>query len=423
VAAQAAADGVRVRGWNWPPGASVTVQADLAGGVTPLAGPLGVTSDSGGRFSTRLGYSAELRGALQSRANVRISARSGDMVAQLPLAAEPGVFEAAGLEGVLTHVERAGGLTNLVLAGFDGTYRRLEMPASAQVRYSEGGTAPPRVLDAGMAVRIEGSSGTGTVAVSRLRIMSESQTGARVGYTWLGTSAVTVSGTGWPQQKAVTFAFGQKGGAHAIQIGNLTADSRGNLVGRLAVPGVVGRPAGGWIEAVAADGGQVLAQVSVPLGEVSDAADGNPPKLFLLAGSGGQRGELGNFCSGGGCSGTRGFPLPPEVLTVSRGEGLRFRAQPGMDPTVAATPASFSVQLYAYPSAAYGGETSIGSHARFELSGQPVYSIAVQEGRPFSMSVPQSLASGAYVLVVSTAWPNSLGRIATSSSAFGVRVP
>ena len=73
-----------------------------------------------------------------------------------------------------------------------------------------------------------------------------------------------------------------------------------------------------------------------------------------------------------------------------------MRALSGGDPFTGPAPARYTVELY--PAGAEGA-------AEFVPNGAPVHSSEEVPGRPLSVSLPQALFPGRYVLLLRTAWP------------------
>ncbi|MDQ3929675.1 MAG: hypothetical protein M3328_11090, partial [Chloroflexota bacterium] len=365
VAASLGTGGLTVRGWNWPANGAVRVQADLAGAESPLSGPQDAQADGSGRFSVVLPLNPEQQGALAAGGNVQVKARSGSSLAALPVAGR-GAVGKVQVEGVLTQVGGQG----LQMRARDGKLLSLVMDASSKVQYSEGDTATPAVLRAGIGASVEGMQSGSSVSVLTMKLLSLSKTGAAFGYTLQADGkSVRVSGTGWPGEANINFTIARLNGAGAA-LGSVRSDSRGNITAVLKLPAGAALGEGPlWLSASLSDKGSVLAQVAVPVDLPSAPAVGSaPPQLSVTATSGEQLGGMGSYCWQGVCADAIGVPLPTNALVVKPGEVLGLRSQYGPDPQMGLSPVSFSAQIYGYQ------DSTPGSAVYFTPSSQPVHS-------------------------------------------------
>ena len=394
VAGRSGASGLTVAGWNWPAGLSTSVHVDLAGGDTPLSGPVGAAADLSGRFSVMLPPTAALTGAIAARANLRLVAEGAGGMVALPFSAAP-AENMCVLAGMVSQFERDGAVLRLTLTALDGAQRRLVVPPGAQVRYAEGSLASAGVVDVGIYAAAQGSEENGTLQVAQLDLLSVSRTGAVVGYQWAGDNLLRVSGRGWPSGQEVAFGTGSATGNHA-QFATLKSDSRGNLTGSVAVTGMIRQNGTGtWLSARTASG-SAGASVSVPLAAQGSGAAPPLPRVFVYAGSGAQSAAAPAGCPAAGCPSNRSVALPVAALSITPGEVLRLRALSSGDPFSGPVPAKDTADLY--PAGAEGA-------GEFVPSGAPVHSSGEVPGRPLSVSLPQALAPGRYVLLLHTAWP------------------
>jgi hypothetical protein len=400
VAGRSGASGLTVAGWNWPAGVSTSVRVDLAGGDTPLSGPVSAAADSSGKFSVVLPPTAALAGAIAARANLRLVAEGpGGMVA-LPFSAAPA--ESMGvLAGIISQVEWDGAVLRLTLTAFDGVQRRLVVPQGAQVRYSEGTPARTAVIDLGGYAAVRGGEQNGIVQVSQLDLVSVSSTGAVVGYQWAGDNVLRVSGRGWPARQVVTFGTSSATG-NPTQFATLESDSRGNLTGSISVTGMSRQNGTGtWLSA-ATTSGSAAAKVSVPLATLGSAAAPALPRAFVYAVAGAQSAASPAACPANGCPAGLRVALPVAALSVMPGEVLRLRALSSGDPFSGPAPVRLTAELYT------AGAEGAGE---FVTTGGPIHSSGEVPGRPLSVNLPHALAPGRYVLVLRAVWPGVGGSI------------
>ncbi len=426
VSAELTPSGLSVRGWNWPNAGTVSVHVDLAGSDVPLAGPLDTQPDTDGRFSLLLPVKPELQGALGAGANVRVAAASPAARTALPVAGKV----AAGpvhIEGVLSEVALLEpDAYSLLATARDGKEWVLSMPASANLRYSEGNAAQPSVLQPGMSVSVDGTLSGGKVSVAAMQLLSVSRTGAQFGYALQpDRKSIRVTGTGWPGEGQVVFTVRHLDKDSGPQLGRAKSDSRGNLYALLKLPPANGLPAAPlWLFADVSDKGKVVASVAQPFDATGSPPEvRGPPDLSVLARSGEQTGGVGDYCWQGRCVAAIGVPLPGDAPHVVPGEVLGLRSQIGPDPETGLTPLSFSGQLYAYPDDPSSRGTISNGTLYFNPKGQPVFSTGDIPGRPFSVSLPSSLASGKYILVLVVGWPGVSGNKETSNYGFTLLVP
>jgi hypothetical protein len=411
VAAQVVREGLRVRGWNWPPGVAVAVQVDLPGGPQPLAGPMSATPDAAGRFSLLVPSNPALEGALLSGANVQVKAQGGQAQAALPIAGKA-LGGPVQLEGVITQVSAgAAGVPSVRMRARDGQEWSVELSAGSALHYSEGDTAPASALQPGIAVVVSGQAVGGSVRAIEVRLYSLSKTGARVGYSWQPPSnTFRVSGTGWPAEKEVKFSLAPLNSEGPPAFHTARTDSRGNLSTSFPVPDANSVPAGRtWIFAVCTEGNRLLALVAVPFELPPPGPDSSePPQLFASTAAGEQRGARGSYCWRTRCVDYRGVPLPGDALAAGPGEVVALRSQFGPDPRAGLTPDNFSAQVFTYATPP-GQVTEIDGIPFFTPRAEPVHSATGDTGRPFSVTLPQSLPAGKYVLIVQVTWPDPAG--------------
>lgn len=424
VAAEVGRESLRVRGWNWQPGSAVSVQVDLAGLPSPLAGPQSVSPDAAGRFALSLPLNPQLADGLISKGNVQIRAHGQTGSAALPLA---GVTQAGKvqLQGTVTQVSTtASGARSIGMKARDGREWTLVRDAGAALRYSEGDIAPASAIVPGVGVSIEGIAAGRVITVSEMRLLSVARTGARMGYTHgADRKSVRVSGTGWPGEKRVELTLAALNAGGPPPLKSVRADSRGNLIALVPLPSAL--PSGPlWLFASVAEGGRLVAQVAVPFDPPAPAPGvvATPPGLFALGASGEQAGGLGSYCWGGICASATGVPLPGEALPVKAGEVVGFRSLYGPGPNMGLSPISFSAQLFRYGSPR-GQVADLDGTLSFTPKGQPVHATGEKPGRPFSVALPRSLPAGRYVLVVQVAWPDPRGGRGEGTYAFNLLVP
>jgi hypothetical protein len=415
-------DGLVVKGWNWPQGSVVSVQADLAGNPTALSGPQEVVSDQAGRFSVTLPLSEQLQSALLAGANVSARATAQQVSAALPVAGKASLGSVQ-LEGTIIETGMGQGTQELRLRARDGKEWVLAVRADAEVLYSEGSAAPADAIRSGMAISVEGTLSGGKVSVTILKLVSVSRTGAQIGYTWQdGGKGISVSGTGWPAERAVALTLMRLNTGGPPALATVRADSRGNLAAVVKVPEGSALPAGPlWLFATSADKDTLLAQVAVPFEPQGSRTA--PPQLFALSEAGEQRGGLGSYCWQGVCADRIGIPLPQGAMQVTPGEVLGLRSQYGPDLNAGLTPTSFSAQLYAYPdNPASEGVVQEGVFY-FRPKTQPIHATGEVPGRPFSVSLPGALPRGKYALLVSVIWPEPSGGRGDAVYGFTLQVP
>lgn len=426
VSAEMAPGGLSVRGWNWPSVGTVSVRVDLAGSDMPLAGPLDTQPDANGRFGLLLPANPNLQGVLEAGANVRVSASSAAGGTALPLAGNV-TAGPVHIEGVLSEVSSLQPDTySLLVTARDGKEWSLRMPAAANLHYNEGNAARPTVLGPGISVSADGSFSGGSVVVSGMQLLSVSKTGAQFGYVLQADKkSIRVTGTGWPGGGTVLFTVRRADKEGGPQLGSAKADSRGNLTALLKMPAANSLPpAPLWLFAQVSDKSGLVASVAQPFDATGTPPEiVGPPRLSVLAASGEQTGGLGDTCWQGRCSTAIGVPVPGDALRVRPGEVLGLRSQIGPDPESGLAPFSFSGQLYAYPGDAVGQGVISNGTFYFKPTGQSVFSTGDVPGRPFSVSLPPSLASGKYILLLVVEWPGASGSKERSSYGFSLLVP
>ncbi len=302
----------------------------------------------------------------------------------------------------------------------DGKLWHLTLPATAAITGSEGTAISPSALTAGVAGIVEGTVGAGSVSADSVKLLSESATGARVSYAWSGDGkSLLVSGTGWPGERDVTFTTGPAGGPQS-QFAKSHADSSGNLSDRIQAPPANPGQGSVWLFASSAGASGSSAQVALPLASLGSFDAPPATQLYITSQKGSQSGEIGSYCSYGRCFALPNLTLPGEVLDVLPGDLLALRQQNGTGALINETPTRLSTQIYAFPSRP--GEEPDASLS-FAPTGTPVYASGDLPGRPFSVSLPQSLASGRYALIVSISWPDSGGGANRGVYGFLVQVP
>ncbi|HET9493502.1 MAG TPA: hypothetical protein VFR15_04650, partial [Chloroflexia bacterium] len=398
VAGRASGSGVLVAGWNWPRGVPVAVRVEMAGAEAPVGGPVAAQPDESGYFSLVIPGSAELTGAVNSRANLRVVAAGAGGMVSLPFSPSPQIAPGS-LEGMLSHVERDGANLLLTLAAADGEHKRMVLPPGARLRYAEGGAAPPEAVEPGAYAAAAGTEQNGVVQVARLDLLSVSGGGSVVGYTWLNGTKLRVSGRGWPGGQAVAFGTGTAAGEHE-RFASLTADSRGNLVGTVTLPGLnAAAPARTWLSASTVSSGGT-ARVLVPVVSLGTLTSRPLPGMLAYSARGGQVAAGPLQCPESGCAEGRALDLPSRPLTVSLGETLALRPRWGADPLISRAPFAFTGELYRLTGAASG---------TFVPSGPPVNSTGLLPGRPLSVALPNGMEQGIYVLIVRASWPGASG--------------
>ncbi|HYP40874.1 MAG TPA: hypothetical protein VEX13_10985 [Chloroflexia bacterium] len=415
-------NGLTIKGWNWPQGSVVSVQADLAGNPRTLSGPQEATSDQSGRFSATLSMSEQLQSALLAEANVSARATSQEASTALPVAGKAAVGKMQ-LEGTIIETGTGQPTQELRLMERNGKEWTLLVHPVTEVLYSEGSAAPADVIRPGMSASVEGTMSGGKVAVTMLKLLSVSRTGAQIGYTWQdGGLGIRVSGTGWPAELPVALTLTRLNTGGPPTLTTIRADSRGNLAAVVQLPADSALPAGPlWLFATSADKDTLLAQVAVPF-EPQDSRSA-PPQLFALSAAGEQSGGLGSYCWQGVCADRIGIPLPQGVMQVTPGEVLGLRSQYGPDLNAGLTPTSFSAQLYPYPdNSASEGVVQDGVFY-FSPKTQPIHATGEVPGRPFSVPLPGALPRGKYALLVSVIWPDLSGGRGDAVYGFTLQVP
>ncbi|HKP51622.1 MAG TPA: hypothetical protein VJ183_03120 [Chloroflexia bacterium] len=410
ISAELRQNAVYVRGWNWPAAQPVRVQIDLSGGATPLSGPQNGIPDTTGRFFLTLPLNPQLQGALLSGANITVSGTAVELSVALPFAARNAVKKVQ-LEGELSQVSPSRSPTQkVVLTDRGGKAWSLSLAASTKLIYSEGVAAGVDVLRSGMAVSVEGAESGGDVSVTSLRLMSVSRTGASFGYdVQPDEKSLRISGKGWPAEKGVVFSLRTLATQADKTVVSLAADSRGNVLGSVQLPARSTLPEGAlWLFAMSTDKGAVLAQVAL-LFEYPAGNTQGPPTLTLLGATGEQIGGVGSYCTQTMCVDKIGVPLPPDALKVASGEVLGLRSQYGPDPNAGITPTRFVADLYVYPDIGSNQGTLVDGIFYFRPGGAPLYTTGQLPGRPFSISLPNSLAPGKYAVVVFVGWPDGDG--------------
>jgi hypothetical protein len=415
-------DGLAVKGWNWPQGSVVSVQADLASNPTALSGPQEVVSDNAGRFSVTLPMSEQLQSALLAGANVSARATSQEASAALPVAGKASIGSVQ-LEGTIIETGTGQPTQELRLRARDDKEWALAVRPGTEVLYSEGSNAPAGVIRPGMSASVEGALSGGKVSVIMLKLLSVSRTGAQMGYTWQdGGKGIRVTGTGWPAERPVALTLTRLNTGGPPALATIRADSRGNLTAVVRVPEGSALPAGPlWLFATSADKDTLLAQVAVPFDPQGSRSA--PPQLFALSAAGEQSGGLGSYCWQGICADRIGIPLPQGAMQVTPGEVLGLRSQYGPDLNAGLTPTSFSAQLYAYPdNPATEGVVQDGVFY-FRPKTQPIHATGEVPGRPFSVPLPGALPRGKYALLVSVIWPDPSGGRGDAVYGFTLQVP
>ncbi len=261
-----------------------------------------------------------------------------------------------------------------------------------------------------MAVSVEGMSSGDEVSVTSMRLMSVSRTGASFGFTVQPDGkSLRISGKGWPAEKGVVFSLRTLATQADKSLVSVTADSRGNLSGFAQLPARTALPEGKlWLFAISSDKNAVLAQVALPF--IYPAGNTQePPTLTILSAVGEQIGGVGSYCTQTMCADKMGVPLPPDALKVSSGEVLGLRSQYGPDPNAGITPTRFVADLYAYPDPVSNQGTLLDGVFYFRPGAPPLYTTGELPGRPFSISLPNSLAPGKYAVVVFVTWPDGDG--------------
>lgn len=421
ISVEVASDGVRLRGWNWPPNAQVSARIDLAGSEAPLGGPLIVQTGTTGTFKAVVPVSAEIEGALLSGANLRAVASVGGAQAALPLSAKLPSGNTA-VEGMLTSVVARAGGYSLLLKDHAGKEWKVIL-AAGLISYSEGDEAQQARPASGDYVRVEGTARDGTVNASSLRIMSVSRTGARLGYSLENESrSIRVSGTNWPPSHDVTFSIRPFAGG-GVQVGTARSDSRGNVTASFSLPSApaTGRPL--WLFAQVVEQNGLLAQVALLHWPPEGTEASGPPVLSLLDMDGEQMGGLGSYCRGGRCVEAVGVPVPGDAMLVRAGQVLGLRSQSLSGTDVGLVPQLFMARLYAYPiEPASEGATLDGTYY-FGPKSLPIFSMDEVPGRPFSVSLPGTIPSGKYLLLVNVVWPQETGAREEALYGFALEVP
>lgn len=422
IAATVGDEAVVVRGWNWPPAATVRAQINMSGAQQAISGPQEVRADAAGRFSTVLPMNTQLQSALLSNAGLQVKASGPPGSAALPLVGKV-VPARAQLAGVITQLD-AGVATprRATLQARDGGLWTLSMGDSAQLRYSEGNPAPGSALVIGASVLAAGTTSGRSVAVDSLTMLSVSGSGAQLSYALQPDGNPRISGTGWPGEHDVVFSIGPLG-ASGTQIGTAQADSRGILSAQAQIPPNVSWPPGPlWLYASASNQGTVAAQVALPFAP-GGAEGAGPPALDVGAASGDQAAGVGSYCWQDSCADAIGTPLPGNPLKVNPGESLEFHSQYGPDPNAGLTPNSFSAQLFAYPANLADEGTALDGVYYYSPKSLPLRSTGQQPGRPFSLSLPPSMPAGQYALVVTVTWPGWSGKPQSTTYGFTLQVP
>jgi hypothetical protein len=418
--------GITIKGWNWQPASQATVEVDMADGSALLSGPTTVTATGDGTFTAVISSTTELGNALVYGSAVVAKAKQGGRAAQLPIggASESGSVQ---IHGVITRV--SGADTTQFEAAFtdrSGKDWLLHLAPGAAIRYSEGDSASASAITPGAAVRVDGTAASGTVTASTLRLASVSRTGAQLGYKVLGSgnAQLAVSGTDWPAGRSVVFTASLLNAGGAPPLGQIKADSRGNLTGVLPLPAGTALPQGPlWLIAQSSDTSRLLAQVAKPLdlpptGQTGDA----PPLLYIEAKSGEALGGLGSYCWRAQCADAVGVPLPLTSLTVAQGELLGLRSQYGAQLNAGLTPVSLHADLFSY-NTPEGQVAQIENTAYFTPQANPIFTTGNLPGKPFSVTLPKGLASGLYVLVAGVSWLDPAGGTGGGTYGFLLSVP
>jgi hypothetical protein len=407
-----------VRGWNWPASSTVAVRIGPAGVNAPVVSST-TPAGSSGFFSLPVQYDQALQDALSSGSSLQVRATSGSAQTALPLAGKPpsGKVEIAG---IVTFIDTTGAVTSLAMRSLDGELWRVSLPAGAAITGSEGTSISPAALTAGAAGVVDGTVESGTVSAGSIKLLSESATGARVSYSWSADGkSIFVSGTGWPGETDVTFSMGLPGGAQS-QFAKMHADSSGNLSDSIqGPPQNPGQPSQ-WLFASSAGASGPAAQVAIPLATLGSVAAPPATQLYITSQKGSQAGQVGSYCARGKCFSAPTVPLPGEALSVKPGDLLALRQQNGTAAIINETPTRISTQLHSFP--ATPGEAPDASLS-FVPAGTPIYSSGDLPGRPFSVSLPQSLAAGRYALIVSISWPDNGGGANRGLYGFLLQVP
>jgi hypothetical protein len=259
---------------------------------------------------------------------------------------------------------------------------------------------------------------SGAISADSIKLLSESATGAHVSYTWSADgNSIFVSGTGWPGEQDVTFATGPAGGPLST-FGKLQADSSGNLSDSIQGPSrTAGQPLL-WLFASSA--GASGPQVAIPLASLGSADAPSATQLYITLRNDSQSGEIGSYCTSGKCFSSPNIPLPGDMLAAAPGDLLALQQQNGTGAIINESPTRLSIQLFADPNT-QGDIPDIS--LSFVPKGAPVYASGDLPGRPFSVSLPQSLASGRYALILSISWPNSGGGANQGVYGFLLQVP
>jgi hypothetical protein len=410
IAAEVERTAVTVRGWNWPPSASVKLEIDLPGNATPIAPTQAVNAGANGRFSLSIQPTNELEGALQSGANLQIKATTQNAAAALPLAGKT-LSGQVTIEGTITGLSAQKGLpTSYLLRARDGAEWTVQPGPTASIRYNEGNPATPAAIRAGVAASISGRATGTTLTASEIWLLSVSRSGARLGYTIQpGGRSLTVSGTGWPANAQVSFALAVLFSEGGPPIGKATSDSRGNLTAVLPLPASNSVPAGrGWLFASATRQGNLLAGVALPFDPHRAASQTAPPRIFAVAQAGEQEATLGSYCWRGSCADALGLPLPALPLAIKPGETIAFHSQYGPDPNAGLTPLAFSISVYTYDTPP-GQTTQVDGAVYFTPKAPPVYTTGTIPGRPFTLTLPANLPPGKYAIQIQISWPDPAG--------------
>ncbi|MEO8285624.1 MAG: hypothetical protein ABI670_04255 [Chloroflexota bacterium] len=417
IAGEVEMDAVSVAGWHWRPSTQIQVAINEAATSAPPAASADLTTDASGRFRLQVPLDQSLRDMLQSGAKLRLSAVADEEAASLPLVGKPEPSGSKHLEGLISHVEIALSGTILTVTTMDGRQWPATVTAGTVITFGEGGSAKLAAMDVGVSVVLDGNLSRRTISASRIVIMSASHTAARIGYAWSTDGAsLNVVGTGWPGGRDVRLALGKADDAQPPPFVTLHSDSRANLTEIVKPPaGIDFSAADMWLfaQSVAGDGTRV--QIAVPLATLGNKESPAPMQLFLASSAGAQAGGTGSYCTAGKCLQAAGAVLPSQPLTVKPGEVVGLRTQTGANPLLAPSATPVSAQLYTYPLSS--------TDPYFVPQGAPLLSTATPSGRPFSVALPNTLASGRYVLVVSVTWPDSGAGVNNGIYAFCLQVP
>ncbi|MDQ5823702.1 MAG: hypothetical protein M3441_05740 [Chloroflexota bacterium] len=423
ISAQVTPNGVQVRGWNWSPG-GLSLHVGLTEGGN-VAGPFGALADQSGMFHVVLSEHQPLEEALISGAKLFVAADGGDRHTAIPLAGKIPVGDIT-VEGTLTGVQRGKSNFHSVLLRDDaGKEWKVVVGSDAPVSYSEGSEAKIAQVASGEYARVEGRQRDGQFYASKIRIMSLSRTGARLGYELLPNGrGIRVSGTRWPASSSVTLSIRPFSGEGGVQIGTTRSDSRGNVSASFAMPPTTASEESLWLFAQLVNGNSLVAQVAVLYSpELSAEEARNVPALILLSHNGEQMGGTGSYCDDEACLETAEVPMPGDNLLTNPTEVLRLRSQVGFDPEMGPTPERFAARLYLYPAAPAREGVTIGGTFYFSPKSLPIFSTGDVPGRPFSIPLPQTTRPGKYLLLVSVVWSEGAGQREEAVYGFALEVP